>query len=143
MGNISLNHKAKLESTIGRNWMYKGTTYRFTDVTEIGDQFIISTDIKALSIKADDVGDFLKECLPAANDLPAQNGTALSIPGVDGNVLQEITAGLLTSFREIQGCKDERFLKQASLRARAKVQISRAVTDVAKTVIAAKKATKS
>ncbi len=140
MGTIALNHKSKLESTIGRNWMYRGTTYRFTDFTEIGDQVIISTDVKALKVPIDQVGEFLKECLPAANDLPATGGQVqVAIPGVDGGIFTEITNGLLTSFREIQGSKDPKFLKEAADRARAKVQVSRAITDIAKTVISAKK----
>lgn len=46
----------------------------------------------------------------------------------------------MTSFREIQDAKNERFLKEAKSRASAKVQVSKAVTDIAKTVIQGQKA---
>lgn len=140
---ITLQHKSKLESSIGRNWMYRGSTYRFTDFTEVGEYIIISTDIKALKIKADQVADFLKDCLPAANsDTEKGSELIVMIPGVESNIFSEVAAGLMTSFREIQGSKDPVFLKQATDRARSKVLISKAVTDVAKTVIQAKKLSK-
>lgn len=140
MGSIALSNRSKLESAIGRNWMYRGTTYHFNDFTEVGEYIIISTDIKALKITADQVADFLKECLPAANSA-TEKGSELTvmIPGVENNMFSEIATGLMTSFREIQGSKDPVFLKQATDRAKSKVLISKAVTDVAKTVIQAKK----
>ncbi len=62
------------------------------------------------------------------------------IGGVETGVFKELTDGLLTSFREIQGSKDENFMKVASKRAHAKIGITRAITDIAKTAIAGKKA---
>lgn len=139
---MTLKDKATLEGLVQRTWMYKGTNYTITDFTHIGEQVIISTDVKALTIKVDKIQEFVTDLLPVS--LPAKPGTtAVNIPGVEPGMFSEIASGLMTSFREIQGSKDENFLKQATRRAAAKVSISKAVTDIAKTVIAAKKAANS
>lgn len=136
---LTLKNKAGLEALQHKMWMYKGTTYLISDFTEVNDQVIISTDIKAIRIPADQVDDFLKELLPV-DAAPAKNGHKLMIPGVEAGIFTEITGALMTSLREIQGSKDPKFLKEATDRAKSKVMISKAVTDVAKTVIAGQKA---
>lgn len=133
---LTLKNKASLEAITGKTWMHKGTTYAINDFTEIGDRIILSTDVKALTIQTDQVESFVKDLLPVEDAAPKN---ALAIPGVESNYFTEITGALMTSLREIQGSKDAKFLREATDRAKAKVLISKAVTDVAKTVIAAKK----
>ena len=87
----------------------------------------------------------MKLCLPA-DITPAKNGhnghssSVVAIGGIETGVFKELTDGLMTSFREIQGSKDEAFLKVAYKRAKAKIGITRAITDIAKTAISGKKA---
>lgn len=137
---MNLQQQSKLESMLGKCWMYKGNIYTLNDFQQIGEKVLIGTDIKTLSLKSDQVADFVKECLPVENKPAIQNSGTVSIPGVEANYFSELASGLMTSFREIQGAKDEKFLKEATSRAAAKVQISKAVTDIAKTVIAGQKA---
>jgi len=134
---LTLKNKSALESLKGKMWMYKTTTYTISDFTEVGDTIIISTHLKALSIKTDQVENFVKELLPV-EAAPASDGAEI-IPGVE-TYFTELAGGLMTSFREIQGAKDATFLKEAKARASAKVQVSKAVTDIAKPVIAGQKA---
>lgn len=133
---LTLKNKAALEALKGKMWMYKTTTYTVSDFTEVGDTIIISTHLKAISIPTDGIDAFLKELLPV--DAAPAAGRAEIIPGGE-NYFTELANGLMTSYREIQASKDEKFLKEAKARAAAKVQISRAVTDIARTVISAKK----
>ncbi|MBL7780660.1 MAG: hypothetical protein JNM22_05535 [Saprospiraceae bacterium] len=135
---MTLKDKATLESLVQKTWMYRGTNYTINDFTEIGEKIIFSTDVKSITIPMAEIQTFAADLLPV-DSLPAKG---LAIPGVETSVFAEISAGLMTSFREIQGCKDPKFLQDATRRASAKVQISKAVTDIAKTVIAGKKAMK-
>lgn len=137
---MNLQQQSKLEQMCGNTFMYNATLYTINDFQAIGEKVLIGTDIKTLAIPKDKIGDFLRDCLPTEKSLAKTNGSALSIPGVETNYFGEIAAGLMTSFREIQGSKDQKFLKEATDRAKTKVLISKAVTDVAKTVIAGQKA---
>lgn len=137
---MNLQQQSKLEAMCGKSFMYNATLYTINDFQVIGEKVLIGTDIKTLSIPKDKIGDFIRDCLPVENGVAKTNGHTLSIPGVETNYFGEIAAGLMTSFREIQGSKDAKFLKEATDRAKTKVLISKAVTDVAKTVIAGQKA---
>lgn len=134
---LTLKNKSALEGLKGKMWMYKTITHVITDFTEAGDTIIISTNIKAISIKADAIEQFLKDLLPV-DSAPAQPEIAAIAPGVD-NYFTELAGGLMASFREIQGANDPTFLREAKSRAAAKVQVSKAVTDIAKTIIAGRK----
>lgn len=143
MQNLSLKHKSALESIIGKMWMYKSTNYLFTDYTHIGKSIIFSTDVKAITIEVGQIDEFKKELLPV-DSTPASSSVA-QIPGIESSIFSELAGGLMTSFREIQGAKgtDEKFLQQAIRRSKAKVDITKAVTDIAKTAIAGQKILKS
>ncbi len=131
----SLKIEAKLADIVGKNWMYRTKTYKINDVLLVNGEHIISTDSKTLRIPVAEVEEFLKDLLPTEETLPSQ----VTIPGLEAGVFGELTKGLMTSFREIQGSKDERFLEGATKRATAKIKISKAVTDIAKTSLMARK----
>lgn len=146
MQNLSLKHKSLLESIIGKMWMYKSTNYLFTDYTHIGESIIFSTDVKAITIEVGQIEDFKKELLPV-DSTPASSSISATaqIPGIESSIFSELAGGLMSSFREIQGAKgtDEKFLQQAIRRSKAKVEITKAVTDIAKTAIAGQKLLKT
>jgi len=133
----ALKIEAKLADITGKYWMYKTKTYKINDVMLIGQDHIISTDSKTLRIPTNQVEQFLQDLLPA--EAPEQTQRGLSIPGLDDGMFGELARGLMTSFREVQGSREGNFLKEATTRANAKIAISKAVTDIAKTTIQAKK----
>lgn len=139
---IALKIQAKIEGLIGKIWMYKSTNYTFTDFTIVEDKIIFSTDVKAITVPISEVEDFMKQLLPVDSLPDRQSTSVISIPGVDAGIFSELSSGLMTSFREIQGAKgnDEKFLKQAIQRSNAKVAITKTITDIAKTAIAGQKA---
>lgn len=122
--------------------MYKSTNYTFTDFTLVEGKVIFSTDVKAITIPIAEVEQFIKGLLPVDSLPSKQSDHVISIPGVDSGIFSEMSLGLMTSFREIQGAKgnDEKFLKQAISRSKAKVEIVKTINDIAKTVIAGQKA---
>jgi hypothetical protein len=142
---IALKTQSKIESLLGKIWMHNSTNYTITDFTEVEGKIIFSTDVKAITVKVDEVDQFIKDLLPV-DELPAkQSPHVINIPGVDAGIFSELAGGLMSSFREIQGAKgtDEKFLKQAIQRSNAKVAISKTITDIAKTAIAGQKVMRS
>jgi len=122
--------------------MHKSTNYTFTDFTLVGEKVIFSTDVKAITVSIDDLDAFIKDLLPV-DSLPSnQSVNVINIPGVELSIFGEIATGLMTSFREVQGAKgnDEQFLNQAIKRSRAKIDISRTMTGIAKLALDVNKA---
>lgn len=120
--------------------MHKGTCYQVVDFVEVGSDIIISTDIKSLKIPAEELSGFFKELLPAERDVERADNHLETIGAVETGVFKELTGGLMASFRDVQNAKGEDDIKAAVKVATTKIGISKAITDIAKTAIAGKKA---
>jgi hypothetical protein len=122
--------------------MYKSTNYTITDFTEVEGTIIFSTDVKAIKVPIAEVDQFIKYLLPVDTLPSKQSAHVINMPGVDAGIFSELSQGLMSSLKEIQGAKgtDEKFLKQAIQRSNAKVSIAKTITDIAKTAIASQKA---
>lgn len=120
---------------MNRTWMHKGVNYTFNDFDEVNEQVIISTDVRALRIPVSQIQQFAKDLLPVEDRRPK----GLAIRGLDNSMLQELSAGLMESFREISQCSDPGALKTAVQKAKSKVKITTTVTNVAKVIIEAQR----
>lgn len=133
---LSLKDKSRIEAMIGQSFMYKTKVYKFTDMLEIGDQVIISTDQKALRINVPDITNFIKECMPA--DLEPSNNKAIALP-IDSSVFSEVTKGLMTSFREIQDSNDDEQIIKSLKKAKGKSDVAKTLTSIAKLALDARR----
>lgn len=133
---MNLKDKGTLEGLINRTWMYRGTNYQFNDIVESNDQVIISTDVKAIRIPVSEIQAFAKELLPV--ETPAKS-VAPVIRGLDGAMFQEISQGLMSSFREISTAPDKDSLETSVSKAKTKVKISQSIIGMAKVVLEAQR----
>ena len=133
---MTLKDKSALERMIGRSWMYRGAVSAFNDFVESNGHVILSTSHKAIKIPADQVGTFIKDCLPV-EETPEKGLSKINKIDLDGQVITDLTRGLMKSFSDIDGADTPEKLKDALQKARAKTNISNSVIQIANTVLKA------
>lgn len=133
---MTLKDKSALERMIGRTWMYRGAVSTFNDLVQSNGHVILSTSLKAIKIPADQVATFIKDCLPV-EDTPEKQVQKINKIDIDGQVITDLTLGLMKSFSDIDRADSPEKLKDALQKARAKTNISNSVIQIANTVLKA------
>ncbi len=137
---LNLKNKAALEALNGSTVMYRTVTYHITGIVEVAGQYVISTDVKPLRFKEDEIPDFLNQILPVETH---RKGSVIIHQALDTSVLTELSNSLIASLREIDTAKDPEAIKAAAKKAKSKVTLSKGITDIAKTNRRAKSHTAS